>query len=717
MMEHKLVSHKVGRFRMWKSGKQWLFGASILGVLAVGSAIPVFAQEEATTHSSVGEVIRRLTMMEGVSEAESVPLETGNELKVAAASLSEVIADESLGTAQEPSAVSSGYTIKEMEESSSETKRLESSFLEDKSEVKSIELDSSNELKTPVTSVSEASTDELVRMVQKPSAGSLSDTERLSVTDTTPAISEYQEWTYGVLKPSKEDLVWQQEVYQGYYTSPYKRNSQLFDVNKEYTDQSGDFGLCSAGVAANMIHWWLEQNKEYVERYLRESEANGVVTPRLGQSIDLRNHTHYDEALHKSQIFDLFKSYFSNRSVYTHRVLDLFFSGYPNVFKYDVNQEKEYEKRETMGTLDRRGGFFKEVFKQDLLTTRKEVGDLNSFGMQVKQALAEKKALAVDYLFSARRGHIVNVWGAEFDEQGKLTALYVTDTDDHTSVIDARDEKPLQSLKRYRVIEKGGNILISNNYSEDRGVPIKNLYTLDLGERQWQAYFSNREKASQEPSDVTTPQSSGEVVAPIAPQENTEAGLESKVQTDLAPSVGISEQGTIDVEVRSAVTTSVLSETPSAPKQAIRQTSFKRSASYSVPLRSSGEVVAPIAPQENVEAGFKSRTHAVSHHLATNAGLSVAEVRVKKDLEESNQYKSPSHEKREDAKKADKSTSTKAIQNSSVEKSQVSPLSVSAKPKMKETTKSFLSSTSISYVAMTLIAIFAGFWSLKKVKK
>ncbi|WP_039828210.1 IdeS/Mac family cysteine endopeptidase, partial [Streptococcus thoraltensis] len=474
-MYNKLAKYKIGHFRMWKSGKQWLFGASVLVALAIGSATPVLANETegAETFLDSGANIEQTTLVQNqenlVPEVTPAPEVTP---------VPEV--------APEPA------VTPELENLNSETVSETTDVAPDLSQ----EVDNASPVATqePIADVSTTVSTAVEETVAKPEP-----LKSVKESYTPSKISENQAWTHGVSKPKKEELVWQHESFLGYYTAPYKDGSRLFDVNKDFSAESGDYGLCSAGVAVNMLHWWLENNKEYVEKYLQESAANGVVTTFKDETFDLRGHQNYNGKSHQSPLFDLFKTYFSNRAVYAHRVLDLFFSGYPRASDYAVNNEAEYQEKETKGKLDQRGGFFKDVFEQKLLTSREEVRNHASLGEKIKQALAAKKALAVDYLFSRNKGHVVNVWGAEFDSNGKLTAIYVTDTDDHTAVIDAKDDKPLQSLKRYTVVERGGKAYITNNYDGSKGVAIKNLYTLDLGEQQWKDYFSkskeDRDKA------------------------------------------------------------------------------------------------------------------------------------------------------------------------------------------------------------------------------
>ena len=69
---------------------------------------------------------------------------------------------------------------------------------------------------------------------------------------------------------------------------------------------------------------------------------------------------------------------------------------------------------------------------------------------------------------------MVSLWGADFDEKGKLVGLYVTDSDDQ----DETGADPEIGLKYYRITYKNGWPYLNNSLSDkDDGSPITALHS------------------------------------------------------------------------------------------------------------------------------------------------------------------------------------------------------------------------------------------------
>ncbi len=49
------------------------------------------------------------------------------------------------------------------------------------------------------------------------------------------------------------------------YVAPYKVGNGWYDINKTF-DQ--DTFLCFSATASNMLHWWMDQNRGYIDNYL-----------------------------------------------------------------------------------------------------------------------------------------------------------------------------------------------------------------------------------------------------------------------------------------------------------------------------------------------------------------------------------------------------------------------------------------------------------------
>ena len=244
---------------------------------------------------------------------------------------------------------------------------------------------------------------------------------------------------------------------QGYYDTNKARNGQNKDVDRN---------LCFATTASNVLHWYLQENKEKIQDYIH---AHGDVVRRVGQKNyslqDFLDQSSPDQW--NSRIFDYFKLIYghSQNGFYTGPLVDLFLNGYTP--KRATNTEADF------GTMDERGGFLYGLLKEKLQTD--VTGSFKgTFSEDVKKHLAEGHALCISYKPSKSYSHVVSLWGADFDERGKLVGVYVTDSDDQ----DETGEDPEVGLKYYRIIYKDGSPYLNNSLNpESNGSEITRLHS------------------------------------------------------------------------------------------------------------------------------------------------------------------------------------------------------------------------------------------------
>ena len=244
---------------------------------------------------------------------------------------------------------------------------------------------------------------------------------------------------------------------QGYYDTNKARNGQNKDVDRN---------LCFATTASNVLHWYLQENKEKIQDYMDE---HGDVVRRVGQKNyslqDFLNQSDPDQW--NSQIFDYFKLIYghSQNGFYTGPLVDLFLNGYTP--KKATNTEADF------GTMDERGGFLYGLLKEKLQTD--VTGSFKgTFSEDVKKHLAEGHALCISYKPLGTYSHVVSLWGADFDESGKLVGVYVTDSDDQ----DETGEDPEVGLKYYRIIYKDGSPYLNNSLNpKSNGSEITRLHS------------------------------------------------------------------------------------------------------------------------------------------------------------------------------------------------------------------------------------------------
>ena len=257
------------------------------------------------------------------------------------------------------------------------------------------------------------------------------------------------------------------------YKAPFSSGDGWYDVNK--TKSSGnidiDKNLCFAAVASNMLHWWLDQNSENVDNYIAK---NGDIIRANRRLSELKNSF---ESQEESKIFELYKVLYgyNERGFYTDLLMDLFINGYRPKLNGATNIENDNL------IPDNNGGFFYDVFKGEKLTDRTYGGDYEYLSEKLKGVLGDGGLVGLSHK-ALSRNHIVTLWGAEYDSNGKLKAVYISDSDD-------QDESDV-GMKRYEVRNVGGKAKLSTNITDkSAGAAVGYLHILYLGSNRWNNYF------------------------------------------------------------------------------------------------------------------------------------------------------------------------------------------------------------------------------------
>ena len=258
------------------------------------------------------------------------------------------------------------------------------------------------------------------------------------------------------------------------YTVPYSSGDGWYDVNK--TGSGGnidiDKNLCFAAVSSNMLHWWFDQNIENVDRYI---EKNGDIIRANRKLSDLKTSF---ESPENSKIFELYKVLYgyNERGFYSDLLMDLFINGYTPNLKGGTNIESDDL------IPNNNGGFFYDVFKGEKLTDRTYGGNYESLSNLLKEILGNGGIVGLSHKVFSKSNHIVTLWGAEYDLNGKLKAVYVSDSDD-------QDEINV-GMKRFEIRNVGGMAKISTNETDkSAGAEVGYLHILYQGTNRWNNYF------------------------------------------------------------------------------------------------------------------------------------------------------------------------------------------------------------------------------------
>ena len=257
------------------------------------------------------------------------------------------------------------------------------------------------------------------------------------------------------------------------YKAPFEEGRGYFDVNKAPfgKNKEVDQNLCFAAAASNTLHWYLQENREVIEKYI---EDNGDVKKTVGgTTYSLKEMLNQVVEQQESLIYQYFKEIYGTNKTgfYTVPLMDLFLNGYtPKDDRRSNIEDKNLHP-------DGRGGFLHGILGGKLQTGLRSVKDVKDMGESLQYYLSNGFALCLSYkTFSYN--HVVTLWGAEYDESGLLRAVYVTDSDDQ----DETGHETDVAMKRYVVKGKGNLSFLSNAISEEaNGARINSLQYLRFG--------------------------------------------------------------------------------------------------------------------------------------------------------------------------------------------------------------------------------------------
>lgn len=275
-------------------------------------------------------------------------------------------------------------------------------------------------------------------------------------------------WTYGITPP--EEGAWKVlfPTIASTYSLKWKPEYGWYDCNKRnpenLPDLTPDGLMCWAAASSNIMHWWIDQNKEYIEKY----DYSGP------------DYTYPQPKPQESDIFQYYIDAFNNLAGYIDAGVNWFIHGDTPSYPGFDDPVKEC-------------GFFKDVFPEGKKLASRYMGlSKERFNEVIKDALMNKKGLGVN-IGSITSSHAVNIWGAEFDENGDVSYIYLADNND-------RNQFEVWGVGCYRYeivyVSLGGGAT-ATHYREglndfDTTYPLNTLITVELGQEYWEQYFQNK---------------------------------------------------------------------------------------------------------------------------------------------------------------------------------------------------------------------------------
>ena len=235
--------------------------------------------------------------------------------------------------------------------------------------------------------------------------------------------------------------------------------------------EGADGNQCWAKTASNMLHWWFVQNEANINKYIENKSQE-----------EKDKYAHYykrelptEKEKEKSYIANLLRIRGSNsqQGNYTISGLAWYLYGNPSV------SNKKFSTFEGPS-------LFKDIFSKENTPIKVEtVTDQTSFNEIISTALESKKAIGIDIWGSKGvndYAHAITLWGAAFDEEGNIIAIYVVDNNFAPNRIFPygiwyKEDKPY-------LFNYGVNDFVQNRY-------VGRVTTLDKGEAQWEEWRRN----------------------------------------------------------------------------------------------------------------------------------------------------------------------------------------------------------------------------------
>ena len=300
--------------------------------------------------------------------------------------------------------------------------------------------------------------------------------------DIHGTIESYDVFSKGVTPPSDDDYTILNLAGYTIPVTPYKPGMGWYDANKLFNGAGDDY-LCSGAAAANMLNWWMDQNTDYINRYLDlHGENSTCINQKWGIS---QNATISNFRKNPDDLFRYITKCFGNpdkKGIHPRNALFWFLNG------HDLNYRLPENK------IDDRGGFFQDVFDDFSITGQMGCSYFPDLNYCLLDNLHKNKGIGISYDTPFGSAHIVSLWGAKFDINGNLLGVFVTDSNDKDTLIDSKSGNTYGMIYMNVVKEANtGKARLTNKVTPNGniGAPVLDLYTLDTGKSIWEDYFKS----------------------------------------------------------------------------------------------------------------------------------------------------------------------------------------------------------------------------------
>lgn len=248
-------------------------------------------------------------------------------------------------------------------------------------------------------------------------------------------------WVYGL---NMDNAYWMEN--NGIKTAYRNDDDNWYDIYQ------GSNELCWSASSSNMILWWYKNNKYYVDKYNAEI---GYTLPEF--SYYIKNSEGY------SPIFEIYR-----------RNLDSDKGSQPTIaLNYFILGNSAIKE----------GAYFKQVFNNTILAKTEIASDKAKFNHIMNTVFNDKKIISLETY--APGPHIITIWGADYDNNGFINRIYVTDSATYNDESNGKWGNMVSADIIY--IDDKAHIRYAG-YSDYK---LNRMHTFSLGQDIWEQYFNN----------------------------------------------------------------------------------------------------------------------------------------------------------------------------------------------------------------------------------
>lgn len=303
--------------------------------------------------------------------------------------------------------------------------------------------------------------------------------------EPNPDFSAYKnqtKWFYGISGPMPDDEVWVKPGPNRAWELVWKKEYGWYDVNKTHlvdkenknTIIANDNELCWAATSSNILHWWLRMNEKYVKKY---DEINPEKAKQRPSNEYPLKGTAYGSKYQESEIFQYYIDHFKDEAGWGNAGVNWFISGYKVTAPEMIKPGK--------------AGFFDDVFPQGKYVATYAQGlSKQRFTQIIIDVIENHKALGVAR--QAGSSHLMTIWGAEFDEEGYVKAVYIADNNVEQTTAPYYKDLTRRLLRYSTIPGTTATKTEISAFGTDSYSAAVSLIIVDLGVKQREEYFKKK---------------------------------------------------------------------------------------------------------------------------------------------------------------------------------------------------------------------------------